>query len=229
MKPTKKCSGPNCNRHAVAKGLCTAHYGQRRRGRPLTELPTRAIKECAIEGCGRVDIQAKGMCALHYGRMLRGGAPGGAAPKAYRDPESAFAARTTREGECLVWTGSRDAAGYGQIWVNGKLRRAHRYAWERANGPIPEGMVIDHTCWNPPCVDVQHLRLARPMQNSWNLNGASVNSRSGIRNVWKGRDGYHVQVTRDGIVHTSHHTTIEAAAREAERLRADLFGDYAGR
>ena len=100
MKPTKKCSGPNCNRHAVAKGLCTTHYGQRRRGRPLTELPTRAIKECAIEGCGRVDIQAKGMCALHYGRMLRGGAPGGAAPKAYRDPESAFAARTTREGEC---------------------------------------------------------------------------------------------------------------------------------
>ena len=128
-----------------------------------------------------------------------------------------------------AWTGYRDAAGYGQIWANGKLRRAHRYAWERANGPIPEGMVIDHTCWNPPCVDVQHLRLARPMQNSWNLNGASVNSRSGIRNVWKGRDGYHVQVTRDGIVHTSHHTTIEAAAREAERLRADLFGDYAGR
>ncbi|GGG68638.1 recombination endonuclease VII [Kocuria dechangensis] len=32
------CTGPECVRDAVAHGLCMGHYGQRRRGRPITAL-----------------------------------------------------------------------------------------------------------------------------------------------------------------------------------------------
>lgn len=51
-------------------------------------------------------------------------------------------------GGCLVWTASLHTAGYGQIQVNGKVRRAHRVAYELLVGPIPVGMHLDHTCHN---------------------------------------------------------------------------------
>lgn len=29
-------------------------------------------------------------------------------------------------------------------WHDGKLKYLHRYVWEQAHGPIPDGMTIDH-------------------------------------------------------------------------------------
>lgn len=229
MKPTRICEGPNCNRPVQAKGLCVTHYWQRSVGKSLTPIPRRELAACLIEGCDRTDVRAKGLCTLHYSRLRATGDAGEAAPRAYSDPEEAFEARTAIEGDCLVWTGSREAAGYGSIWVNGKARKAHRYAWERERGPIPQGMVIDHICWNRPCVKIEHLRVVTQMKNTWNLNGAKSNSRSGVRNVWETPDGYHVQVTCNGVVHTSFHKTIEAATAAAEKLRTELFGEHAGR
>lgn len=36
--PEKTCTGPGCTREPVAQGLCSGHYGQQRRGRPLAPL-----------------------------------------------------------------------------------------------------------------------------------------------------------------------------------------------
>jgi hypothetical protein len=43
--------------------------------------------------------------------------------------------------------------------------QAHRFMWELFNGPIPEGMQIDHLCFNPGCVRYDHLELVTPREN----------------------------------------------------------------
>jgi hypothetical protein len=56
-------------------------------------------------------------------------------------------------GQCWVWTASTYPNGYGAIGVHaGKLRQAHRIAWEIADGPIPGGLSVLHTCDNHACV-----------------------------------------------------------------------------
>lgn len=67
---------------------------------------------------------------------------------------------------CYEWTGCLDRKGYGRIKKNGKTQFAHRIAWERVNGTIPEGMLVLHSCDNPPCCNVNHLRLGTHQDNT---------------------------------------------------------------
>lgn len=52
--------------------------------------------------------------------------------------------------------------------------RAHRVAWEIANGPIPDGLVIDHLCGIPRCVNPSHLELVTFRENV--LRGNSISA-----------------------------------------------------
>lgn len=72
---------------------------------------------------------------------------------------------TRDQGVCLMWPGRTDEDGYGRI---GKRSiRAHRVAWERANRrQIPPGLVVMHTCDNPPCVNPSHLILGTVGDNN---------------------------------------------------------------
>jgi hypothetical protein len=67
---------------------------------------------------------------------------------------------------CWPYTGYTTRLGYGQMWVMGKLTYAHRVAFELANGPIPDGMVVCHTCDNPPCCNPAHHVLGTKATNS---------------------------------------------------------------
>ena len=70
-----------------------------------------------------------------------------------------------REGECLVWMGSRNKKGYGRIGIKGRLQGVHRVAWELLNGPVPDGLEIDHLCGNRACVEITHLRAVTHLEN----------------------------------------------------------------
>lgn len=67
---------------------------------------------------------------------------------------------------CWVWNWAVQRKGYASVWINGRGVKAHRVAYELANGPIPEGMVIRHTCGNPSCVNAEHLRVGTPAENA---------------------------------------------------------------
>lgn len=68
---------------------------------------------------------------------------------------------------CLVWTLKPHASGYGKINVMGKTKATHRVAWEIANErEIPEGLTIDHTCFNKLCVYSKHLELVTLEENN---------------------------------------------------------------
>jgi len=55
--------------------------------------------------------------------------------------------------------------GYGELWKDGKRGLAHRISYELANGEIPKGYVVMHSCDNPPCVNPSHLHAAPQKDN----------------------------------------------------------------
>ena len=67
--------------------------------------------------------------------------------------------------ECIEWEGLRNSKGYGRAWYEGKMWLAHRAAWAKVHGPIPEGMCILHRCDNPPCVNSDHLFVGTQADN----------------------------------------------------------------
>ncbi len=66
---------------------------------------------------------------------------------------------------CWVWMGARKPSGYGKFGREGKYIAAHRWFYERARGPIPAKMVLDHLCRNPPCVNPDHLEAVTNAEN----------------------------------------------------------------
>lgn len=61
-------------------------------------------------------------------------------------------------GGCWLYTGAIAANGYGSFWLHkGQSVLAHRYGYEVQNGPIPDGLSIDHLCRVRACVRGDHL------------------------------------------------------------------------
>jgi hypothetical protein len=80
-------------------------------------------------------------------------------------------------GDCLVWTGAK-VDGYGKLNRGGKYHLAHRYHWEHANGPVPDGLELDHTCRNRACVKLEHMEPVTGKVNTLRGEGpTAVNAR----------------------------------------------------
>ena len=86
--------------------------------------------------------------------------------------------------DCWVTTYKAPKNKYALIQLDGgykygdrMMRRLHRVAWEAHNAePIPEGMVVMHSCDNPACINPNHLSLGTPKDNTMDM-------------IAKGRDG----------------------------------------
>jgi hypothetical protein len=61
---------------------------------------------------------------------------------------------------CWEHTGGQ-IDGFAVINIDNKNQRAHRYAYDKMVGNIPNGMVVRHTCGNKLCCNPKHLYLAR--------------------------------------------------------------------
>ena len=178
-----------------------------------------ADRICAVEGCTK-PIKSRDWCAKHYRRWLRHGDP---IKTLYKrcdgTPEERFWAKVDQSEDCWIWTAGKLATGYGAICIDGKMVRAHRYSFELANGPIPEGMVIDHRCLNPLCVRPEHLRLATNKQNMEHRV-----PRSRVRGVSFQAGKWTAQVCHQGkAYYLGRFDNIEDAAAVAAAKRNELF------
>lgn len=74
---------------------------------------------------------------------------------------------------CWIWQLFSRPDGYGMVQVNGKAVNAHRVEYEKAYGPIPEGMHIDHLCMSSTygatgsrlCIRPTHLQALTPTEH----------------------------------------------------------------
>ena len=68
--------------------------------------------------------------------------------------------------DCWEWRGTRNNKGYGKFWLNGRTDLAHRVSYRIHNGEIPAGLMVRHTCDNPPCVNPAHLLVGTRKDNA---------------------------------------------------------------
>ena len=80
-----------------------------------------------------------------------------------------FEEKIDKSGECWTWTSAVGTRGYGIFWHGSERKSvfAHRYAYELANGVIPDaGLVVMHSCDNPKCVNPAHLSVGTVQDNA---------------------------------------------------------------
>lgn len=135
MRPKCTLPGPN------PSGICLCG-----RGRPTTIASKSHTKAGWVAGCHKKFLRG------HSGRK---------SPVDYLVVDRGYAT------PCWEWQGSKDGWGYGTKYdpKTGKPRRAHIVFWERENGPVPDGLELDHLCRNPPCVRTSHLEPVTQREN----------------------------------------------------------------
>lgn len=185
------CSVSGCDRVSHARGLCQLHYdrkyrvrvcsvegcdnpGRHRNGWCRTHYfrwkdhgslekpaPKRKGEFCSVEDCD-APYYIHGFCRNHAYRLTRYDDPLGR-PVRLSEEERFLSKVEIRSNGCAQWLGSFGPGSYGSFkTANGETVRAHRWAYERWVGPIPEGFHIHHLCGNRACVETIHLEPLDP-------------------------------------------------------------------
>ena len=177
---------------------------------------------CSIEGCPTV-AKSLGLCIRHYFQKRRGVL--GVTVDRQAKMEARFWAKVEKGPGCWEWTASK-ITGHGRMVIDGATAYAHRISYELANGPIPDGLLIDHICHNKGCVNPDHLRLATQKQNGENRAGLPANNTSGVRGVhWRKDVGCWQAVVRSTpkVYHVGYFDDLAEAEAAAIAKRNELF------
>ncbi len=136
---------------------------------------------------------------------------------------------------CWVWLAQKNREGYGRFKFAGNPLAAHRVGYEMIVGSIGDGLVADHLCVTPGCVNPHHIELVSSRVNS-QRRGLNHNNTSGVRGVywnkaagkWHVQVGHHVGGKRQKI-YGGQFTDLAAAEEAVIALRARVFGPDAER
>lgn len=116
--------------------------------------------------------------------------------------------------ECWEWTARRNADGYGQFYLEGKLALAHRMAWWLIHSSIPESICVLHTCDNPPCCNPNHLFLGTKADNAEDRDG------KGRRRAPKGELNTAAKLTEEQVL------AIRRESASGETSQKELAHEY---
>lgn len=124
------------------------------------------MKRCKVDECERPS-RSNTMCTMHHSRWRRTGSTDHSRPDFLMTTEERFWAKVNKTATCWEWTGAKGPQGHGVFRTeDGKTMSAYRWLWEKVNGPVPAGLVLDHiACDNPPCVNPAHLKPATIGEN----------------------------------------------------------------
>lgn len=86
-------------------------------------------------------------------------------PSVRRIRDELFWTLTERSTGCWLWTAALTTHGYGRMQRHNRPVYSHRYAYELAKGPIPDGLEVRHTCDTPRCINPDHLVLGTHADN----------------------------------------------------------------
>ncbi len=103
--------------------------------------------------------------------------------------------------DCWAWTRTLSENGYGRFRFKGKWYRAHRFAYEQFNGPVPEGLQVRHLCHNRLCCNPAHLDVGTAQDNAQDALDAGRVIRGAAHSASKLTDAQIVEIRRnaDGL------------------------------
>lgn len=178
--------------------------------------------ECTFDGCSRV-AKARGLCKAHWWQWRH---VGELSPlRVTLSPEERLRVNVVHtESGCILYQASGNGHGHCTLSVGNKRTYAHRFAYELENGPIPPGLVIDHICRQPSCVNPDHLRAVTVKENSQNTKTPASNT-SGYKGVSWSREmkAWEAKVKYDGVDYRGgYFKTPEEANEKVVEMRSLL-------
>ena len=135
-------------------------------------------------------------------------------------PEVRFARHIANlESGCIEWVGGKFSNGYGAFHpgpsalIPGAQKKilAHRWAYEHAVGPVPDGMQLDHLCRNRSCVNPDHLEPVTPAENQ---------ARAAKARITECPQGHPYTEENTLLSNGGRHRRCRACTTERENLRA---------
>lgn len=132
--------------------------------------------------------------------------------------------KTTKAG----YVSNKD--GYIRVMLDSKCYLAHRIIWEMHNGPIPDGMQIDHINHIRHDNRIENLRLVSNQDNQKNTK-RSRNNKSGVTGVcwYPAYEKWRAYICIDGKQITlGYFSSIKSAAtaRKEAELRHDFHKNH---